>query len=66
MNIANWKQQQLSELKQTLSALLRQQFKLRMQRTHGELTQTHLFKKTRKDIARVMTLISQRTKNEGK
>ena len=48
-----------AELQETLVGLEKEQFGLRMQMSIGQLTQTHLLKQVRRDIARVKTLISQ-------
>ena len=48
-----------AELQETLMGLAKEQFGLRMQMSIGQLTQTHLLKQVRRDIARVKTLISQ-------
>ena len=48
-----------AELQETLVWLAKEQFGLRMQMSIGQLTQTHLLKQVRRDIARVKTLISQ-------
>lgn len=49
------------ELKEELFALRKQQFVLRMKRASGDLTQLHLFKSVRKTIARVKTLMTQKS-----
>ena len=48
-----------AELQETLVGLAKEQFGLRMQMSIAQLTQTHLLKQVRRDIARVKTLISQ-------
>ena len=48
-----------AELQETLVGLAKEQFGLRMQMSIGQLTQPHLLKQVRRDIARVKTLISQ-------
>ena len=48
-----------AELQETLVGLAKEQFGLRMQMSIGQLTQTHLLKQVRRDIALVKTLISQ-------
>jgi len=42
---------------------LRAQFGLRMQHATQQLTNTNLLCKTRRDIARVRTILSQKVKN---
>ncbi|KXU39028.1 50S ribosomal protein L29 [Ventosimonas gracilis] len=50
------------ELQQELLRLLREQFDLRMQKTTAQLTQTHLLRQVRRDIARVRTLLGEQVK----
>lgn len=54
----------VEELNAELVNQLTAQFKLRMQKSTGQLNQTHLLKQTRKDIARIKTVLSQKTSNE--
>ena len=48
------------ELASELVRLRKQQFNLRMQRASELLPQTHLITKTRRDIARIKTLIREK------
>ena len=49
------------ELQEELLRLRKEQFNLRMQRASEQLPQTHLITETRRDIARVKTLIREKT-----
>ena len=49
------------ELGDELVRLRREQFQLRMQRASDLLPQTHLLTRTRRDIARVKTLIREKS-----
>lgn len=49
----------VEELKSELLTQLESQFKLRMQKSTGQLNQTHLLKQTRRDIARIQTALNQ-------
>ncbi|HSX19519.1 MAG TPA: 50S ribosomal protein L29 [Gammaproteobacteria bacterium] len=60
MGVAELRQKQIPELKQELQNLLRQQFKLRLLKGTGELKRNHQVKQVRRDIARVMTLITEK------
>jgi large subunit ribosomal protein L29 len=60
MGVAELRQKQIPELKQELESLLRQQFKLRLLKGTGELKQNHKVKQLRREIARVMTLITEK------
>ena len=48
------------ELHEELLRLRKEQFNLRMQRASEQLPQTHLITETRRDIARVKTLIREK------
>lgn len=60
MKTAELKNKTVNELNSELHALLKEQFNLRMQRGGGQLSQTHLFRKIRRSIARIRTIISAR------
>jgi large subunit ribosomal protein L29 len=60
MNAIDLREKSVDELNNTLLELLRDQFKYRMQKATGQLTQTHLLKQVRKDIARVKTVLTQK------
>ena len=50
----------VDELKQELQSLLKAQFSLRMQKATQQLANTSQLHKTRKDIARVRTLLTEK------
>lgn len=50
----------VDELKQERLELLKEQFKLRMQKATGELSQTHLLRQVRRNIARVETILNSK------
>jgi len=60
--LKNFRGKSREELQQELLRLLREQFDLRMQKTTAQLTQTDLLKQVRRDIARVRTLLGEKTK----
>jgi large subunit ribosomal protein L29 len=49
------------ELNQELAALLKDQFKLRMQKATQQLNNTSQIKKVRRDIARVRTVLAEKS-----
>ena len=51
------------ELNKELLTLREEQFKLRMQRTTGQLGQTHLLQINQRDIARVKTVLTEKAGN---
>ncbi len=48
------------ELSAELHTALGDQFKLRVQKATGQLTQTHLLKQSRRQIARLKTVLTQK------
>ena len=54
------REKSVEELNEVLNELLRDQFNHRMQKTTGQLGQTHLPSVVRKEIARVKTLINEK------
>ena len=51
------------ELGKSLLTLREEQFKLRMQKATGQLGQTHLLQHNQRDIARVKTVLNEKTGN---
>ena len=51
------------DLNKQLLTLREEQFKLRMQKSTGQLGQTHLLQKNQRDIARVKTVLNQKAGN---
>ena len=52
-----------TDLKQLLEDLLEEQFKLKMQVATGQLAKSSEFKKVRKDIARIKTIMKEKQNN---
>jgi large subunit ribosomal protein L29 len=50
----------VDELNDSLLSLLKDQFNLRMQKSTGQLAQTHLLGQVRRDIARVKTVLNEK------
>jgi large subunit ribosomal protein L29 len=50
----------VEQLQEDLLSLLKEQFEFRMKQATGQLGQTHVLKRARKDIARIKTLISEK------
>jgi len=61
MNVAELKQKDISELEVELGDLQKEQFNLRMQQGSGQLTRPNLMKKVRRNIARVKTVMSEKS-----
>ena len=57
MSVKELKTKNLSELKERLAELQKNQFDLRMAKGNGQLTKSHVLTEVRRDIARVNTFI---------
>ena len=55
----------VAELREELNSLLQEQFNLRMQKGMGQMTNVNELRRVRRDIARVKTVMTQKT-IEGK
>ncbi len=51
------------DLNKQLLTLREEQFKLRMQKSTGQLGQTHLLQQNQRDIARVKTVLTEKAGN---
>lgn len=63
MKATELREKSAEDLNAQLLSLLEDQFKLRMQKATGQLGQTHLLKQTRRDIARVKTVLEEKAGN---
>ncbi len=62
MKAAELRSKSASELKLELHNLLRERFNLSMQRGTGQLARPDQFRKVRKDIARVQTVLNEKAR----
>jgi large subunit ribosomal protein L29 len=60
MKASDLREKSLEDLNKELLKLREAQFKLRMQKSTGQLGETHLLKQTQRDIARVKTVLAQK------
>ena len=60
MKASDLREKSVKDLKEQLLTLLEEQFRLRMAKATGQLGQSHLLKQTKRDIARVKTLLQQK------
>jgi len=60
MRAGDLRQKSESELQEHLLGLLREQFENRMKLATGQLGQTHVFKQTRRSIARTKTILAEK------
>jgi large subunit ribosomal protein L29 len=63
MKASELREKSAEDLNKQLLTLREEQFKLRMQKSTGQLGQTHLLKQTQRDIARVKTVLKQKAGN---
>ncbi len=63
MTAEELRQKSATELNHELLDLLREQFNLRMQKGMGESPRSHLYKKVRREIARVKTILTEKERS---
>jgi large subunit ribosomal protein L29 len=63
MNTVELREKSVDELQASLLDLLKEQFNLRMQKSSGQLGQSHLLGQARRDIARVKTILNEKAGN---
>ncbi len=61
MDIIEMKIKTVVELRDTLNGLLQEQFNLRMQKGMGQMTNNNELRRVRRDIARVKTVMTQKS-----
>ena len=59
-DVKELREKSVQELGDELVKLRKEHFNLRMQKASGQLGQVHLLKETKKDIARVKTLLQEK------
>ena len=59
-HVSDLKSKTVDELNQELGDLFREQFNLRMQRGSGQDIKPHNFKRVRREIARIKTVLTQK------
>lgn len=64
MKAEDLRKKSAADLNKELTALLREQFNLRMQRGSGQLTRPHLMRDVRLNIARVKTVLNEQATQE--
>lgn len=63
MKASELREKSVDELQAELTSTLEEQFKLRMQAASGQQVQTHLFKETRRNVARIKTILKEKAGN---
>jgi len=61
MELKDLRKQSAQELDAQLIELRREEFNLRMQKGAGQQTQTHHFKRVRREIAQIKTLLTEKS-----
>jgi len=61
MNAKELRSQDLNQLNETLEGLFKEHFEMRMQHKSAQLSDTSKLKATKKNIARVKTIIKEKT-----
>ncbi len=61
MNVNEMKSKTVVELRNELKGLLQEQFSLRMQKGMGQMTNFNELRRVRRDIARVKTVMTQKS-----
>ena len=61
MKAAQLREKSVEELNEELLSLLRDQFNYRMQKATDQLSQSHLLKQVKRDIARIKTVLNDKT-----
>lgn len=61
MKASELREKSVEELNAQLVDLLKEQFNLRLRKSTGQLNQSHLLRQARRDIARVKTLLTQKS-----
>ncbi len=62
MNTTELREKDLTGLNAELKDLLKEQFNLRMSKGSGQLGQSHLIRQVRRNIARVRTVINEKSR----
>jgi large subunit ribosomal protein L29 len=64
MKAKELREKNVDELKKLRLELLREQFNLRMQKAHEQLNRHSQLRHVRRDIARIKTILNQKTTNQ--
>lgn len=60
MKASELREKSVGDLNQDLLDLLKEQFNLRLRKSTGQLSQSHLLRQNKRDIARIKTVITQK------
>jgi large subunit ribosomal protein L29 len=62
-DVSTWRDKTPDELEDALLKLKKEQFNLRFQKANGQLQNTNRPRELRRDIARILTLVGERTRH---
>jgi large subunit ribosomal protein L29 len=65
MNASDLRKKSREELGEELLSLRREQFNLRMQQATGQLVRPHEYRRVRRDIARIKTVLREQDRNQS-
>ena len=65
MKAIELREKSVDELRKELLDLLKEQFNLRMQMSTGQMSRPHLIRAARRNIARIKTVLTEKTKGNG-
>lgn len=60
MKAADLREKSAAELNEELLKIREEQFRLRIQKSTGQLGQSHLLRETQRDIARIKTVLTEK------
>lgn len=66
MKAQELREKSVEDLNNELAELVKKEFELKFQNKTTQLKQTHQIKQTRRDIARVKTVLAEKAKKAGK
>jgi large subunit ribosomal protein L29 len=64
MSVSEYRDMQVDQLNEEILKLRKEQFALRMQSASGQLGQPHLMKDSRRNIARLKTVLAEKRNHE--
>jgi len=65
MKASDLRQKSTDELNKELLEQLKAQLNLRMQKATGQASQTHQFKQSRRDVARIKTILNEKKSGDA-
>lgn len=60
MKVSEMREKSVDQLNEELLGLLKKQFEYRMQNATGQLGQTHLLRDTRRQVAKIKTILTEK------